>query len=186
MKPVIRRASRVLGRTLVFRDVTPSDTNFITALRTDGRKSRFLSYTPPDPEAQHRWLVEYANTGGQAYFIIEDMSGEALGTIRLYDAVEYSFCWGSWILKDDCASGAAMESALMAYDLGINHLGFSAAHFDVRKKNEKVWRFHERFGAVRIREDNLDYFYTISKTAITQSLKKYNRFLTDTVKIEWL
>lgn len=30
--------------------------------------------------------------------------------------------------------------------------GLLAAHFDVRKANERVWAFHERFGGVRIGE----------------------------------
>lgn len=51
-----------------------------------------------------------------------------------------------------------MESALTVYAYAVDHLGFTAAHFDVRRGNERVWKFHERFGAVRVDENEEDYF----------------------------
>lgn len=51
-----------------------------------------------------------------------------------------------------------MESALMVYAYAVDHLGSKAAHFEVRKGNERVWQFHERFGAVRTSETDLEYY----------------------------
>jgi len=64
----------------------------------------------------------------------------------------------------------AIESALLVYHFALG-LGFECAHFDVRKANESVWKFHERFGALKSSETELDYFYRISNAAIRQSLK---------------
>lgn len=184
--PLLRKARKVTGKSLVFRNAVVADAEFIISLRTDEEKSRYLSYTSPDTQAQRDWLEQYGHAENQAYFIIESLTGEPLGTIRLYDPRGCSFCWGSWILKSGRPSGAAMESALMVYSYAVDHLGFRAAHFDVRRGNEKVWQFHERFGAVRVSEDELDYFYELGLDAIRDSLEKYKKHLPQPVAVEWL
>lgn len=166
----------------MFRDARVEDATFILSLRTDEKKSRYLSATSPDLEAQCTWLESYTQAMDQAYFIIE-YQDEPIGTVRLYDAQGNSFCWGSWILKDTRPSQSAMESALMVYAYAVDHLGFTAAHFDVRKGNERVWQFHERFGAERIAETALDYLYTLSLEAIQASRRRYAKFLPDGVTI---
>lgn len=133
------------GRTLSFRDATADDAAFMLALRTHADKARYLSAVSGELAEQQAWLERYAQADDQTYFVIE-LQGQPMGTVRLYDAQGDSFCWGSWVLKDGCPSHVAMESALMVYAYAIDHLGFKAAHFDVRKGNERVWRFHERFG----------------------------------------
>lgn len=79
-------------------------------------------------------------------------------------------------------SGYAVESALMVYQFALS-LGFTRAHFDVRKGNESVWKFHERFGAVRTEETELDYFYSLSREAIDKSLAKYAKFLPGGIQV---
>jgi RimJ/RimL family protein N-acetyltransferase len=177
--PKIRKAERIFGKTLIFRDAKVDDAEFILNLRTNKQKARHLSYTPNDLSAQREWLSRYAISNDQAYFIIESKAGDRLGTVRLYDARGDSFCWGSWILKSEAPTHAAIESALMVYAYAIGHLGFRRAHFDVRKLNERVWRFHERFGAIRIGENRLDYYYTIDNDAIMKSMQRYKKYLPD-------
>lgn len=170
----------------MFRDATINDAAFILALRTDDEKSRYLSATAADLNKQIAWLSRYAEQEDQAYFIIETMVGESLGTVRLYDAQGDSFCWGSWILKKGAPQNAAIESALMVYAYAIDCLKFQAAHFDVRKGNESVWRFHERFGAARIGATEMDYLYGIDSEMIWQARKKYNKFLpTEMLLVEY-
>lgn len=183
---VIRKALKVRGKSLAFRNAAVGDAEFILSLRTDEDRSRYLSYTSPDLRAQQDWLAKYAEASDQAYFIIESLAGEPFGTVRLYDPKGDSFCWGSWILKRDRPSWAAMESALMVYSYAVDHLGFHRSHFDVRKGNEKVWTFHERFGAVRVAENELDYFYELGLDAIRASLAKYRKYLPESVSVEWL
>lgn len=168
----------------MFRDANTADTSFILGLRTDAQKSRYLSHTPSDFERQRAWMEAYASTRDQAYFIIEDSLGESVGTVRLYDPRGNSFCWGSWIIKAGAPAHAAVESALMVYAYAMDHLGFQAAHFDVRKRNKHVWRFHERFGAVRTGESKQDYFYQINEAAIKASRKRYHKYLPVPIKIE--
>lgn len=179
--PSIRRAARLRGRTLVLRDAGVDDAAFILALRTDAEKSRYLSRVTGEVQSQIDWLRAYRQGGGQAYFIIEDEAGQALGTVRLYDEQGCSFCWGSWILSAQAPSHAAIESALMVYAYAIDVLGFSSAHFQVSQGNERVWRFHERFGAVRVgadtEQDDGQFHYVISAAAIQASRQRYQRYL---------
>lgn len=174
--PIFMKPRTVRGHRVVFRNANADDASFILELRTDPKKGQFLSATPNDLELQREWLRRYVRDDEQIYFIIEDCSGEPYGTVRLYDFQGDSFCWGSWILKDGRPSGFAIESALMVYQFALT-LGFTAAHFDVRKGNESVWQFHERFGAARVRESDEDYFYSITLSDIQKSLEKYKKYL---------
>lgn len=185
VEPRIRKAALVRGDTLTFRDAELDDAEFILSLRTDAEKSRYLSHVPNDLEAQRAWLARYAQERGQAYFIIE-FKGERIGTLRLYDARGDSFCWGSWILKDGRPRHAAMESALMVYAYSVDHLGFTACHFDVRKGNERVIKFHERFGAVRVGETELDHLFQLDLTSIQAARRKYTEFLASSVEVAGL
>ena len=175
--PRIRKAKTLRGKSLVFRDATESDAEFILSLRTDSVKSRHLSITSADIESQKAWLQGYCIAEDQAYFIIENEKGESLGTVRLYDPQGESFCWGSWILAANAPRTAAIESALMVYAYAIDCLGFRSAHFNVRKGNESVWQFHERFGALRTNELADEYPYIISLSAIKKSCDRYARYL---------
>lgn len=178
----ISKCSRVIGHRLVLRDAKPEDAGFILGLRTDTSKGRYLSRTSPALQPQVEWLERYQSGTGQAYFIIEDKAGESFGTVRLYDAVGDSFCWGSWLLRGGSPAAFAVESALMVYRYAMT-LGFSAAHFDVRKGNRSVWQFHEKFGAVRQGESEADYVYSVDEAAIQASLRRYARFLPNGIQV---
>ena len=181
----LRKAASVVGKSLVFRNAGVEDAAFILSLRTDTEKSRYLSAVSNDLADQQVWLARYAQADDQAYFIIE-YQDEPIGTVRLYDPQGESFCWGSWVLKNSRPGQAAMESALMVYAYAVDHLGFRAAHFDVRKGNERVWQFHERFGARRVAESELDYDYKLDFEAIAVARKRYQRFLEGAVAVEFL
>jgi len=183
IQPKLRKAARVLGKTLTFRDATVEDSAFILSLRTDSEKSRYLSAVSGELADQQTWLQRYALAEDQAYFIIQYQS-EPIGTVRLYDPQGDSFCWGSWILKNTRPNHAAMESALIIYAYALDHLGFKQAHFDVRKGNERVWQFHERFGAVRVAETAQDYQYQIAQLAISAARNRYNKYLPEPVIVE--
>jgi RimJ/RimL family protein N-acetyltransferase len=181
--PRLRKADVFPGRTLAFRDAQIDDAAFIHGLRCDAHKSRHLSPVSPALSDQVAWLERYRTSTDQAYFIIErahNVQGkpaEPLGTVRLYDAQGDSFCWGSWILKDDAPTTAAIESALMVYAYALDTLGFRSAHFQVRRDNQRVWAFHERFGATRVSEDASEFRYTLDNAAIRTAMQRYQRFL---------
>lgn len=174
---------RVRGNKLVFRDATPADAQFILSLRTDATKNRYLSSTSPDVAQQVAWLERYAGDDEQIYFIIENLSGEPVGTVRLYDRRGSSFCWGSWIKSDNAPSGFGIESALMIYRYAL-HLGFDAAHFEVRRENTGVIQFHERFGARIVRETEHDLFFELALPDMRAALDKFAKYLPDGIQVE--
>jgi RimJ/RimL family protein N-acetyltransferase len=180
--PTFIKPKLVSGNNLTFRDATVDDAAFIVELRTDADKARFISATSPDVQKQIAWLANYAKDPSQIYFIIQDKAGAPVGTVRLYDQRNDSFCWGSWILKAGTPSSYSVESALIIYHYA-RELGFTRSHFDVRKENASVWKFHERFGAKRIEETDIDYFYNIDADAIAGSLQRYAKFLPDGISI---
>jgi RimJ/RimL family protein N-acetyltransferase len=166
----------VCGPNLRFRLATEADAEFILSLRLDPAKNRHLSPVAADVEAQRQYIRDQAQSDrfgvtGQLYFIIE-AQGRPVGTIRLYGVRGTSFSWGSWILTDDAPKSAAVESTCMVYRLGLFQ-GFCAAHFEVHKANEKVWQYHERFGARRVGETDRAYLYQIDKGEILAALNRY-------------
>ena len=183
-RPRLVRPKAVIGPQLTFRDATPADGAFILSLRLDPNKNKHLSPTSPDKDAQRRWLEAYAANSSEIYFIVE-ANGVPVGTVRLYDQRGNSFCWGSWILSDNAPRFSAVESTLMIYHFGMMELGFAGSHFDVRKANTKVWQYHERFGAERVGETDLDYRYTISKAAVLKAFDRYADRLPQPISVIW-
>lgn len=181
--PVLYKAKRLIGKTLVLRNADLSDAVFILSLRTDAKKSRHLSSVSNQISDQESWLERYALRDNEAYFIIENINGESLGTVRLYDPIKYSFCWGSWIIKDGAPPSVAIESALMVYAYALDTLGFLTAHFQVNKANKRVANFHERFGATKIAENDVEYEYIITNEAIRASMQHYRRYLPNSIEV---
>ncbi len=182
--PFFVKPVRVHGRDLVFRNALESDAAFILELRTDGEKSKHISTTSDNQIAQIEWLRAYSVDNSQVYFVILDSHGNSIGTVRLYNKSDRSFCWGSWILKQGTPSSCGIESALMVYQFAFS-LGFESSHFEVRKGNESVWRFHERFGAKKVGESNDAYSYSIAADSIRASMVRYKKYLPDGVKLEY-
>jgi RimJ/RimL family protein N-acetyltransferase len=134
----------------------------------------------PDLEAQISWIESYKHSekaGEQYYFIIERRDGLPIGTVRIYDLREDSFCWGSWILNKDKTRYSALESAFLVYEFGFDVLGFKKSHYEVMKGNERVVAFHQKMGAVIIGEDEDNLFFTISKTAVDTSKVKLSALI---------
>lgn len=179
----IRKAALIKGRCLRFRDAQVGDAEFIHGLRTDAVRAQFLSAVPPGVEHQIDWLRRYARDGSQAYFVIQAIDAdERLGTVRLYGARGRAFSWGSWLLKEGLPGHWAIESALMTYHYGVS-LGFNSAYFEVHHQNVSVWRFHERFGAVRVARRGEQYAYELSPRALSAGLEKYRRYLPDGIRV---
>ena len=132
------------------------DSEFILNLRLDPELNRHVSEVENDLEKQKQWMRSYKEmerNGSEFYFIIESMQGDPYGTVRLYDFKDGSFCWGSWMIKKGSPAYAAIESALTIYEFAFYTLRFHRSHFDVRKGNKKVVKFHEGFGAKRTSSD---------------------------------
>lgn len=56
-------------------------------------------------------------------------------------------------------------------------LDFLKSHFDVRKGNDKVIAFHQRFGAKITNENEFDYFFDFQKKDYETIRERYKRYL---------
>lgn len=111
-----------------------------------------------------------ADPSTQYYFIIEDLvSAQRYGCVRIYDLRPDSFCWGSWIILPEAPRYAAIQTAQLIYKFGFYRLGFSGSHFDVRKNNRSVVKFHTRFGARIVAEDDMNFYFKFSRDEYERS-----------------
>lgn len=163
------------SKSIRLRFVEETDAEFILKLRLDEKYNQFLSAVTADLQSQKDWIKKYKNDEKdkkQFYFIIERLDGTPCGTVRVYDLKQDSFCWGSWILNEDKTRYAALESAFLVYKFGFEVLGFKKSHFDVMKGNERVISFHKKMGAVQTGEDEQNYYFEITNSAVYAMQKK--------------
>lgn len=170
----------IYGKNINMRTVKTEDAEFIYTMRQNQNKTKYLSTVTGTVESQKEWIKSYKQREEdkkEFYFVIESKDEEKLGLVRMYDFKDNSFCWGSWLIKEDAPKTTAIESALQIYEFGFYNLGFEKSHFDVRKGNDKVIAFHQRFGAKIIDEDELDYFFNFEKSDYEIIKEKYKRYL---------
>lgn len=171
---------KLVGKNINLRSVELDDADFIYKMRQNEVKTRFLSKVTGTVESQKEWISKYKQREYEQkefYFVIESKSKEKLGLVRMYDFKDNSFCWGSWLIKEDAPKSTAIESALQIYEFGFYKQCFKRSHFDVRKGNDKVISFHQRFGAKIVDEDELDYFFNFEKSDYETIKEKYKRYL---------
>lgn len=168
------------GKNINLRTVEVKDAEFIYNMRKSKSKTKYLSKIEGTIKSQANWIENYKkreNEKKEFYFIIELKNNKELGLVRMYDFLETSFCWGSWLIKENAPKTTAIESALQIYEFGFYYLGFENSHFDVRKGNEKVIAFHKRFGAKIVDENEIDYFFNYEKKDYEIIKEKYRRYL---------
>ncbi|MGL4935879.1 MAG: GNAT family N-acetyltransferase [Cetobacterium sp.] len=168
---------------LVFNLVQEEDAKFILELRSNESLNKYLSKSVVTEDDQKKWIREYKIREiekKEFYFRIDKKDGEQLGFVRVYDINynENTFTWGSWIIKEGRPPYSAIESALIIYEYAFNELGMHKAVFDVRKENVGVLKFHKKFGAVTLNEDELNEYFELPKEKYEeQREKKYKKYL---------
>jgi len=174
----------IKGKNIILRTVEIEDAEFVYTMRQNKNKTKYLSKIKGTVEDQKEWIRKYKKrekNKQEYYFVIESKEKEKLGLVRMYDFKIIngfnSFCWGSWIIKDNAPKTTAIESALQIYEFGFFKLNFDMSHFDVRKENERVIAFHKRFGAKIIDEDKLNYYFYFLKEYYEKVRLKYKKFL---------
>jgi RimJ/RimL family protein N-acetyltransferase len=170
----------IQGKNINLRPAEVKDAEFILELRMQAHKTQFLSQVDNNLQKQEAWLKAYKDkeqAGLEYYFVIESKQAEQLGLVRVYDLQPDSFCWGSWLIKDNAPTTTAIESALLVYEFGFGELSYKKAHFDVRKGNERVIAFHRRFGAQVVNEDELNFYFNYSLENYLKIKQKYRRYL---------
>ena len=161
------------GKYTNIRDIEIEDADFILSLRCDEKKSKFLHKTQFNVENQQNYIKHYKTLDKEWYFIIENKKNEPIGTYRIYDLKEDSFCIGSWLMKDGCSALEALEGEFLVKNFAFNKTGFKKFHFDVRKENTKVVNFHKTLGAKITGETDLDYLFECTKEDYLNNVRKF-------------
>lgn len=159
MKPV---PDRVEGLHLDLRLVTPEDAGYIHSLRINPTYNAYMRPSlKGDVEDQRAWIETYKKReadGLEFYFIIVRKDGVRCGTSRLSNIEKEQFTWGSLILDESKPRKAALESAVLSHIVGFEILEKKRVAGYVRHDNTHMQRFLERFGWVRIGDDE-DFIY---------------------------
>lgn len=156
------------GKYVNLREAEIEDAAFILALRTDPKKSRFIHQTDQDLNKQIEYMKRYKTLDDEWYFIIENKKGEPLGTSRIYDVKGKQYTGGSWLMKTGSLPEESLEGNLLAREMAFEKIGFEKDCFDVRKGNKKVVRFHQLTGAKIVAENDIDYFFEITRDEYNQ------------------
>lgn len=151
------------GKYVNLREVAVDDAEFILKLRCDEKKSRFLHKTEYNVEKQVEYIKNYLKKDNEWYFIIENKEHKPLGTVRIYDVEGDKYTGGSWLMSDEATAQQVLEGDMLMKKYSFDVLGFNKNCFDVRKENKKVVRFHKICGAKIVDENDIDYFFELTK-----------------------
>lgn len=163
----------ISGKNIDLRKVAASDAEFILSLRVDPLLNKNLSFVENDLDKQRKWICDNEENSLEWYFIIQNKNSQPVGTVRIYDVKEDSFCWGSWIVKPEARIYASFESAVLLYNYAFFTLGFTQSHFDVRKENKSVINFHLKMGAKIIKEDELNFYFIFKKESYQKKMEEH-------------
>ena len=142
--------------TLGFREVSVRDAKYIYQLRTNKRLNQYISdYKLRNMEERESLYLVLTNKRSRV----------RCGVVRLYNFKENSFEWGSWILDVNKTRYAAVETAILVYELGFKVFGFEESNFEVNKDNERVVSFHLKSGAKIVSEDEINFYFQMTEQA---------------------
>ena len=161
------------GTYVNIRPVNVNDAEFILSLRCDEKKSKYLHKTEYNIDKQVQYIERCLGLDNEWYFIITRKGGEPIGTYRIYDLKEDSFCIGSWLMVDGATPQEALEGEYLVKMFAFEKTGFDKFHFDVRKGNKKVLRFHQMLGAKITGETELDYLFECTKEDYLNNVAKF-------------
>lgn len=160
------------------RFVTEEDAEFILSLRLDNRLAKFLSPTQNDIDAQRHWIRSYKERERQnkEYYFIFASNEIKYGVNRIYNINEISFEIGSWLFGRNTPEGVAILADLYARDFAFENYKLNECRFEVRKENKSVVAYHKRFNPTLIKEDDQNFYYTLTK-------EKYDAFKNKILKL---
>jgi hypothetical protein len=165
---------------LKLRLVEFQDADFILQLRVNQKLNQYISVTSSVLSDQIKWIEQYKIRevkGLEYYFIALDEDGIKLGTTRIYNIENNCFEIGSWLFSEEAPLGASIKADLITREFGFESLGFEYCKFEVRKANLKVLKYHYKFNPELIGEDDLNYFFRLSRSDFKIQSQKLIKFL---------
>lgn len=123
-----------------FRFVTEDDAEYITKLRTDPKKSRYISHTDIDVEKQRNWIASYKERekAGLEYYFFITCNNVPAGVIRIYDIHDGNFEIGSIVMEDTAPVHCVLATTIMAKELAFEILGLETEKSEAYANNKQV------------------------------------------------
>jgi RimJ/RimL family protein N-acetyltransferase len=149
------------------RFVEVDDASFILSLRIDEKLSKYLSFTEKDLPRQVEWIKKYKlneRDKKEFYFIFNELTSQKrFGVSRIYNVEPDSFEIGSWLFSKESPEGLSILADLATRDYAFSNPNFAYCRFEVRKDNKSVVNYHRRFDPILVRENDLNYYFKLSK-----------------------
>jgi RimJ/RimL family protein N-acetyltransferase len=132
------------------RSAQPADAEFIIELRSNPELSRFVHAIDPNPVVQRAFIAAECRSTSNWYFIVEDgRSGQARGTIALYNVVGLEGELGRWLIGGN-SSIIALDSIFQLYEFAFDCCGLQRVYTKTRSDNLAVVSFHTSLGATLV------------------------------------
>ena len=137
---------------VVFRLVTEDDADFIIKLRTDPKKSRYITHTDVDVEKQRVWINSYKKreTEGLEYYFLVSCGGIPTGVIRIYDIHDGIFEIGSIVMIDDAPIHCVLASTIMAKEIAFEMIDLEIEKSEAYADNKQVIKLQKSWNKTLI------------------------------------
>jgi hypothetical protein len=125
---------------VAFRFVTEEDAEFILKLRTDPKKSRYITQTDYDVEKQKNWIKSYKlrEREGLEYYFFITCDNNPTGVIRIYDIHNGQFEIGSIVMIDDAPIHCVLATTIMAKEIAFEVLELELEKSEAYEGNKQV------------------------------------------------
>ena len=159
----------VYGKYICLKAVSEEDAEFTAKLRADDNLNKHIHKVDTTIDGQKKYINAQRNKDNDYYFIIWSLSGEALGTIALYNIKSGSGELGRWVSYGNALQN--LESIILIHDIAFDILKLKTVFTCTNITNDRVISFWNRFGSdEKYVEEEEDF--TASKNIVSENTYK--------------
>ena len=116
---------------------------------------------------------------GKEYYFIYYYKEEPVGVNRIYniDFEKKEAVGGSFVFKKGCLLELPVLATLIQLDIAFNLLGIDKMLGDIRRRNQKVIKFHKILQVNFIGEDELNLYYEYDRDTFNKTKVKMEAML---------
>lgn len=125
---------------IAFRLVIEDDAEYITKLRTDPKKSKYISHTDTDVEKQRNWIATYKERekAGLEYYFFITCNKVPAGVIRIYHIHDGNFEIGSIVMEDTAPIHCVLATTIMTKEIAFEILELGTETSEAYANNKQV------------------------------------------------
>lgn len=157
------------GKYIRLKAVSEDDAEFTAKLRSDDNLNRHIHKVDTTISGQKNFINTQRSRDNDFYFIIWSLSGEALGTIALYNINSECGELGRWVSYGNALQN--LESIILIHDFAFDILNLESVFTCTNITNDRVISFWNRFGSDEKCVEEEDDF-TASKSIVGKNTYK--------------